>query len=95
MRENIFSDRFRYVAQLKKMGAEVEVRGRDAMIRGVEAFHPATAEAEDLRGGAALVLAASAVKGEVSVRDIGFIERGYERLPEKLSSVGVDVKRLS
>ena len=75
--ENLFETRYKYAAELKRMGADITVRGRTAVIRGVEKLHGARVTAGDLRGGAALVLAALKAEGQSSVIDLSHIDRGY------------------
>lgn len=91
--ENIFENRFRYTAQLQRFGCDITVSGKTAVIRGVDALHGAKAEATDLRGGAALVVAALAAAGTTTISEIHHITRGYENLPAALQSVGARIKR--
>ena len=91
--ETIFETRFKHAAELIRMGADITVRDRIAMVRGVERLHGAEVRAHDLRGGAALVLAGLAAEGETVVRDIGHIDRGYERLEDTLSALGGNIRR--
>lgn len=90
--ENIFETRFRTVSEFRKMGAEIVVRDRTAIINGVKALTPATVKAEDLRGGASLVLMALKADGVSTVTDIEHIERGYEDMDKVLNSLGAMVK---
>ena len=76
------------------MGADITVRGRTAFIRGVEKLHGACVTASDLRGGAALVLAALQAEGQSSVMDISHIDRGYEDMEGKLKKLGADIRRV-
>ena len=92
--ENLFETRYRYAAELKRMGADVTVRGRSALIRGVEKLHGASVTASDLRGGAALVLAALKADGQSSVLDLSHIDRGYADFENKLRSLGARIKRV-
>ena len=92
--ENLFETRYRYAAELKRMGADITVRGRTAFIRGVEKLHGAYVTASDLRGGAALVLAALQAEGQSSVMDISHIDRGYEDMEGKLKKLGADIRRI-
>lgn len=92
IRENIFEDRFKAAAGLEKMGADIQLFGRDAWIRG-GCLHGALVEARELRGGAALVLAGLAAKGETIVRGASYIERGYESICEDLESLGGRIER--
>lgn len=93
--ENLFETRFKYVPELRKMGADVTVINRNAFVRGVEKFNGATVVAHDLRGGAALVSAALAAEGRSEVLDISHIDRGYGSFEYKLRSLGGDISRLS
>lgn len=93
MEETIFENRFRYVRQLAKMGADIEILQRTAIIKGVPRLCGASVAAEDLRGGAALVLAGLAAGGETIVENIEFIERGYCGFHKELEQLGADIKR--
>ena len=92
IRENVFENRFRHVAELRKLGADITVLGRAVVINGVKSFCPAELNAEDLRGGAALVLAALATDGVSFVNNTFHIERGYAGFDEKLRLLGADIK---
>ncbi len=92
--ENLFETRFKYVPELQKMGADIEVRGRNAFVRGVNKLHGATVLAGDLRGGAALVIAALAADGVTEVLDLSYLDRGYSDLQGKLRSLGSEIKRV-
>ena len=92
--ENLFETRYKYAAELKRMGADITVRGRTAMIRGVEFLHGATVTAEDLRGGAALVIAALKAEGKSSVVDLSYVDRGYSDFEYKLKKLGASIKRV-
>lgn len=92
--ENLFETRFKYVPELQKMGADIEVRGRNAFVRGVDKLHGASVVAGDLRGGAALVLAALGAEGVSEVIDLSHIDRGYADFREKLKTLGADIKRV-
>lgn len=91
--ENIFENRFRHVAELRRLGADIRTEGRVAMVTGVRRLTGAPLTACDLRGGAAMVVAALAAEGESTVRDSGHIERGYDRLAGTLRALGADVRR--
>lgn len=87
--ESIFENRFRYVEELRRMGANIKmVEGNTAIIHGVEKYTGATVAAQDLRAGAALVIAGLAAEGYTTVTQIGYIKRGYERFDEKLRALG-------
>lgn len=93
--EDIWENRFRYVDELVRMGANIQVDGRVAVIEGVQELSPAPVRAPDLRAGAALVVAALATKGVSEVGEIYHIERGYENMVGKLQGLGADIKRVS
>ncbi|MDE6585650.1 MAG: UDP-N-acetylglucosamine 1-carboxyvinyltransferase [Clostridia bacterium] len=93
--ENLFETRFKYVPELRKMGADITVINRNAFVRGVERFKGAAVVAHDLRGGAALVSAALAAEGRSEVLDISHIDRGYGSLEYKLRELGGDIARVS
>ncbi len=89
--ENIFENRFRYVDELVRMGAKIKVEGRVAVVEGVPRLSGAKTEATDLRGGAAVVVAALGADGRTEIGNIGHIRRGYEDLEGCLSSVGAAI----
>lgn len=91
VRETVFEDRMHHVPMLKAMGADITCAADAARIRGVEQLHGAAVEAADLRGGAALVVAALAAGGETEIRGLGHLRRGYEDLPQKLRALGAQV----
>lgn len=93
--ENLFETRFKYVPELRKMGADITVINRSAFVRGVERFKGATVIAHDLRGGAALVLAGLAAEGRSEVLDISHIDRGYGSFEYKLRAIGGDIARVA
>ena len=76
-----------------KMGADIKVFGKTAVVKGVKKLHGANVKAEDLRGGASLVLAGLCAEGKTVVNDIFHIERGYYLFDEKLRSLGADIKK--
>lgn len=92
--ESIFENRFKYVGELQRMGANIKVEGNTAIIEGIEGFSGASITAPDLRAGAALVLAALAGDGITLIDDIMYIERGYEDLPEKLANLGAVIEKV-
>ena len=92
--ESIFENRFKYVGELQRMGANIKVEGNTAIIEGVDSFSGAEISAPDLRAGAALVLAALVADGISIIDDIRFIERGYEDFPEKLSRLGANIEKV-
>lgn len=93
--ESIFENRFKYVDELNKMGANIKVESNIAIINGVEKYSGARVSAPDLRAGAALVIAGLAAEGITIVDDIYYIERGYERFEEKLAALGGQIKKVS
>lgn len=93
--ENVFENRFGQVPDLCRMGADIRVSGRMAVIRGVGELHGARVQARDLRGGAALVLAGLCARGETVVGNAALVDRGYPRLEETLSRLGARMKRVS
>ena len=92
--ENVWENRFQYVDELRRMGANIIVTGRTAVIQGVPSYEGSKVRATDLRAGAALVLSALAAKGETIVHDIKYIDRGYEYFEDKLKSLGADIERV-
>lgn len=91
--EQVFENRFRHVGELVKMGADILVDGRSAVVKGVPRLHGAEVYAQDLRGGAALVLAGLNAEGETVVHDAEHIDRGYERIEQTLESLGAEIRR--
>ena len=89
--ERIFGNRFRIAPQLKKMGADIFIEEHTAYIRGVEKLHGTTLTAEELRGGAALVIAGVGAKGETYIENCGHIYRGYENICRDLSELGARI----
>ena len=93
--ENVYETRFfGYCTELESMGANIKINGDTAMVTGVEKLYGSTVCAHDLRAGAALVIAGLAAEGTTHVEHIHFVERGYEKLVEKLTALGADIKRL-
>jgi len=90
--ETVFENRFLHVAALVRMGANIRLAGRCAIVEGVKSLSGAKVEATDLRGGAALVLAGLAAKGDTEIGEIFHIARGYERFSEKLSALGAKLE---
>jgi UDP-N-acetylglucosamine 1-carboxyvinyltransferase len=93
--ENIFDNRFAFVDELNRMGADIRTEGRHAVVRGVARLTGAPVRAHDVRAGAALILAALGTHGETVVHDPGHVDRGYADLPAKLRALGADVERVS
>lgn len=90
--ENIFESRYKYISELRKMGAKITVEGKTAIIKGARKINATTVVCTDLRGGAALVIAGLMAKGKSRVENIGYIQRGYENLENKLGSLGAKIK---
>lgn len=93
--ERIFENRFMHVQELQRMGAQIGLNGNTAMITGVERLLGAPVMATDLRASASLILAGLAAEGETHVERIYHVDRGYERIEEKLSMLGADIRRAS
>ncbi|MCD8088169.1 MAG: UDP-N-acetylglucosamine 1-carboxyvinyltransferase [Oscillospiraceae bacterium] len=91
--ENIFTNRYRQTEELKRLGANIRTEGRVAIITGVERLHGAPVLAEDLRGGASLILAGLGAEGETAVTDRGHVDRGYEGLDKALNALGAQVMK--
>ena len=90
--EAVWDNRFRYVEELRRMGAVISVDGKVAVIEGVKELNGAPVKATDLRAGAAMVIAALSARGITHIEDIEYIERGYEDIVEKLSALGADIR---
>ena len=95
LEETIFENRYMHVPELRRMGAEVEVHGRSAIVHGPKPLSGASVMATDLRASMSLVLAGLAAEGETEVLRVYHLDRGYERLEEKLSAVGATIERRS
>jgi UDP-N-acetylglucosamine 1-carboxyvinyltransferase len=91
--ETIFENRYMHVQELRRMGAEIKIEGRVAIITGKKHLEAAAVEATDLRAGAALILAALSAEGTSQVRRIEHIDRGYENIHLKLQSLGAKIER--
>ena len=92
--ESIFDNRFKYVDELARMGADIKVEGNTAIISGINRYTGAGVSAPDLRAGAALVLAGLAAEGITVIDDIKYIERGYEDFPQKLKNLGAHMEKV-
>ena len=90
--ETIFENRLRHTAQLRKMGARIVTDGQRAVVSGVERLYGAALQAQDLRAGAALVIAALSADGKSEISGVKHIKRGYDSLEENLKSLGADIK---
>lgn len=91
--ETVFENRFMHVDELKRMGANITIEGRSAIVQGIPRLNAAPVTVTDLRAGAALILAALTAEGTTSIRGIHHIERGYEKVEEKLSRLGANIIR--
>jgi UDP-N-acetylglucosamine 1-carboxyvinyltransferase len=93
LEETIFENRYMHVPELRRMGANIDVRGRSAIVHGVEGITGAKVMATDLRASMSLIIAGLAAEGETEVLRVYHLDRGYERLEEKLSAVGATIER--
>jgi UDP-N-acetylglucosamine 1-carboxyvinyltransferase len=94
MSETVFENRFKHVGELTRMGANIRVEGRAAVVKGVRALSGACVEAGDLRAGAALVAAGLAAEGITEIDGVHYIDRGYEALDHRLREIGADIVRI-
>lgn len=92
--ETVFENRFMHVAELRRMGADIDIEGHTAMIRGVKNLSGASVMATDLRASASLILAGLASKGKTTISRIYHLDRGYERIEKKFSALGASIKRI-
>lgn len=92
--ENVWENRFQYINELKRLGCNVTVEGRVAIIEGVDELTGAEVNATDLRAGAALIIAGLAAKGKTTIGNVKYIDRGYEKIEQKLRAVGATVERI-
>ena len=92
--EAVWDNRFQYVGQLTRMGANIQVEGKTAIIEGVDKLSGVEVKATDLRAGAAMVIAGLVASGQTTVEQIQYIDRGYEEIVEKLTALGADIKRV-
>jgi len=92
--ETIFENRFMHVPELCRMGADINVHGASAIVRGVKGLSGAQVMATDLRASVSLVLAGLAAEGETVINRVYHLDRGYERLEEKLTACGADIRRV-
>jgi UDP-N-acetylglucosamine 1-carboxyvinyltransferase len=93
IKETIFENRFMHVAELRRMGADITVEGGTATIKGIQRLKGAPLMATDLRASASLVVAALAAKNETTIHRIYHLDRGYERMEEKLKRLGAEIRR--
>jgi UDP-N-acetylglucosamine 1-carboxyvinyltransferase len=92
--ETVFENRMTHVAELKRMGASIRVEGNHAVVRGVPRLSGAPVMASDLRASACLVVAGLAAEGETTISRVYHLDRGYERMEEKLTRVGAVIRRV-
>ncbi|MBP0964282.1 MAG: UDP-N-acetylglucosamine 1-carboxyvinyltransferase [Oscillospiraceae bacterium] len=92
--ENIFENRFKHVGELRRMGADIIAEGKVAVVNGVPTLYGANVEASDLRGGAALAVAALSAEGRTELGGVKYIDRGYENIEDVLSAAGASVRRI-
>ena len=92
--ENIFENRFMHALELVRMGANIKIEGRRAVVRGKTPLSGAAVQASDLRASASLVLAALVADGETIIDRVYHIDRGYERMEEKLRGIGAQIRRI-
>lgn len=95
IRENIFENRFMHAPELSRLGADIQVRGKEAVVQGVASLKGAPVMATDLRASVSLVIAGLAAEGETEVNRIYHLDRGFERLEDKLTGCGADIRRLN
>ena len=93
--ETIFENRFMHVSELMRLGANIHIDGKTAMIEGVSQLSGATVMATDLRASASLVIAALVAEGETTVERIYHLDRGYDQMEEKLQALGADIERVT
>ena len=93
--ETIFENRFMHVQEMQRLGANIDIDGNTALVKGVAKLEGATVMATDLRASASLVLAGLVAKGQTVIERIYHLDRGYENLEEKLNALGANVKRVS
>ena len=91
--EGVWDNRFRYVDELRRMGAHIQVDGKVAVVEGPCQYKAAPVRAVDLRAGAAVLIAAMAAEGRTEIENIEYIERGYENIVEKLIGLGAKIHR--
>ena len=92
MNETVFEQRFRYVDELRKMGAVININGKTARIAGVNRLSGATVKAVDLRAGAAMIIAGLAAEGETVITDVESIQRGYANIVNNFRALGADIE---
>ena len=92
--EGVWDSRFQYVGQLLRMGADIQVDGKVAVIEGVKELTGVNVKATDLRAGAAMIIAGLVARGETTVEDVQYIDRGYEDVVDKFRMLGADIRRV-
>ena len=92
--ESVWDNRFQYVGQLTRMGANIQVDGKLAVIDGVDELTGVKVKATDLRAGAAMIIAGLIATGETVIEDIQYIDRGYEDVVQKFSNLGANIRRV-
>jgi len=92
--ETVFENRFMHATELKRMGANIKIEGRSAIVEGIGQLTGAKVKATDLRAGAAMVIAGAVAEGETEISCVHHIDRGYENLVDKLKNIGMDIKRI-
>ena len=92
--ETVFENRYMHIQELNRMGCDIQVSGNHAVIKGVDSLYGAEVMATDLRASASLILAGLCAKGKTKVDRIYHIDRGYERIEEKLNYIGANITRL-
>ena len=93
--ETVFENRFMQADELRRMGANIKVDGRNAVIEGVSRLTGCPVKASDLRAGAALIIAGLIAEGQTEITGLHHIDRGYEKLIEKFTALGADIKRVT
>ena len=93
--ENIFENRYMHAPELRRLGADIAVRGSEAVVRGVEILRGAPVMATDLRASVSLIIAGLMAEGETVISRVYHLDRGFERLEAKLSGVGANIRRIS
>ena len=91
--ENIFENRFKFMQEINRMGAKSRIEGKTLIIKGVRKLHSADVQSTDLRGAAALIVAALSAKGITKISNLEYLIRGYENLDEKLNGMGAEIIR--
>jgi UDP-N-acetylglucosamine 1-carboxyvinyltransferase len=93
--ETVFENRFMHVSEMMRMGADIVIQGKSAIIRGVAKLRGAPVMATDLRASASLILAGLAAEGTTTISRVYHIDRGYQQIEKKLSAIGADIRRIA